>query len=190
MNSVRQQGTIVKWDEAKSFGFIAPDAGGVDVFAHIKSVVGGRRPLTGDRVFYFPEKDQKGRIRALQIQFETSLPSNPCRAVATTFAAAFVAAHVLAAALGKITPVVPVVYVMMSAVTFGAYAHDKASSRRAGQRLSENALHGLELCGGWPGALLAQQWLRHKNRKLSYQLLFWSIVSAHIGAWIFVASKK
>jgi uncharacterized membrane protein YsdA (DUF1294 family) len=37
----------------------------------------------------------------------------------------------------------------------------------------------LELLGGWPGAFLAQRWLRHKCSKGSYQAVFWLIVLAY-----------
>ncbi|MEO7319196.1 MAG: cold shock and DUF1294 domain-containing protein [Chthoniobacteraceae bacterium] len=190
MNSVRQSGTIVKWDDEKGFGFIAPDAGSGDVFAHVKAVVGARRPAVGDRVFYFPGKDSEGRARAAQVQFEDASGVWSWRVLALVLSAAFLAAQGLAAWLGRITPVIPVVYAMMSAVTLGAYSHDKASARHGAWRLPENVLHMLELFGGWPGALVAQQWLRHKTRKLSYQLLFWAIVAAHIGLWTWLATGK
>lgn len=40
-------------------------------------------------------------------------------------------------------------------------------------------MHLYEVLGGWPGGLLAQRLIRHKNRKLSYQLVFWLIVLLH-----------
>lgn len=56
---------------------------------------------------------------------------------------------------------------------------------KAGEwRIPEKGLHAIELLGGWPGALLAQQVFRHKTRKLSYQLWFWLIVAAHQAVWI------
>ena len=33
-------------------------------------------------------------------------------------------------------------------------------------------LHWLEFLGGWPGALIAQRVIRHKNKKTSFQVDF------------------
>jgi hypothetical protein len=45
-------------------------------------------------------------------------------------------------------------------------------------------LHLCELLGGWPGAFLAQYSLRHKNRKVSFQVVFWAIVAFHLFFWV------
>ncbi|QXH39243.1 DUF1294 domain-containing protein [Pseudomonas sessilinigenes] len=75
-------------------------------------------------------------------------------------------------------------YGAVSLLTFLVYWHDKRRARDQGQRTPENVLHALELAGGWPGALLAQQLVRHKTRKLSYQTVFWLIVALHQVFWI------
>jgi uncharacterized membrane protein YsdA (DUF1294 family) len=67
----------------------------------------------------------------------------------------------------------------VSVVTFAIYAWDKQRAVKAGGRTPESTLHLLELLGGWPGALLAQQFLRHKNAKRSFQVTFWIIVVIH-----------
>lgn len=38
----------------------------------------------------------------------------------------------------------------------------------------------LGLAGGWPGAVLAQQWLRHKSSKLSFRWRFHVTVVLHL----------
>lgn len=63
------------------------------------------------------------------------------------------------------------------------YWADKRAAERGQQRTPEKVLHLFELLGGWPGALVAQQWLRHKTRKASYQQVFWLIVLAHQLFW-------
>lgn len=75
-------------------------------------------------------------------------------------------------------------YPLASLVSFGLYWRDKQQARNQGWRTPEKVLHASELCGGWPGALLAQQLFRHKTRKLSFQLSFWAIVGVHQLFWI------
>lgn len=77
-----------------------------------------------------------------------------------------------------------VVYLLASVLAFGLYWHDKRSAMRRDWRTPEARLHLVELLGGWPGALLAQQLLRHKTRKLSFQLVFWGIVTVHQVVWL------
>lgn len=64
------------------------------------------------------------------------------------------------------------------------YWSDKHKARADSWRTPENVLHAVELAGGWPGALLAQQAFRHKTRKVSFQLVFWLIVLMHQVFWI------
>ncbi|KRG46942.1 hypothetical protein ARC20_03620 [Stenotrophomonas panacihumi] len=71
------------------------------------------------------------------------------------------------------------VFAALSVIAFAVYARDKHAARLEARRTPELALHLLELAGGWPGALLAQRALRHKNRKLAYQFAFWACVLLH-----------
>ena len=86
--------------------------------------------------------------------------------------------------LGGISRVPLVAYGIVSALAFLLYWSDKRKARLDHWRIPENVLHAVELAGGWPGALLAQQVFRHKTRKLSFQLLFWMIVLLHQVFWI------
>ncbi|WP_145131048.1 DUF1294 domain-containing protein [Pseudomonas sp. URMO17WK12:I11] len=76
-----------------------------------------------------------------------------------------------------------VMYPVMSLFSMLLYWRDKAQARTQARRIPEKLLHGTELLGGWPGALLAQQLFRHKTRKVSYQVTFWAIVVVHQAAW-------
>jgi uncharacterized membrane protein YsdA (DUF1294 family) len=76
-----------------------------------------------------------------------------------------------------------ILYTLMSAVAFIMYAADKRRAQRGTWRVRERTLHLLELLGGWPGAIVAQKAFRHKTRKLSYRLVFGTIVLVHLGAW-------
>lgn len=63
-------------------------------------------------------------------------------------------------------------YGIVSVLAFFLYWSDKHKARADSWRTPENVLHAVELAGGWPGALLAQQAFRHKTRKVSFQLVF------------------
>ncbi len=69
---------------------------------------------------------------------------------------------------------------LLSVITFIAYGIDKRRAKTGGRRIPESRLHWLALLGGWPGAILGQQFFRHKTRKLSFQFPFWPIVILHI----------
>ena len=81
-------------------------------------------------------------------------------------------------------------YGIASILAIGLYWYDKQQAKAGQWRTPENVLHGVELLGGWPGALVAQQMFRHKTRKLSYQVFFWLIVALHQVVWIDVLFLK
>lgn len=75
-------------------------------------------------------------------------------------------------------------YPSVSLLTLVFYGYDKHRAMAGEWRTPESTLHLLELAGGWPGALVAQQAYRHKTRKVDYQLMFWVIVLAHQAVWL------
>lgn len=75
-------------------------------------------------------------------------------------------------------------YGVVSVLAFFLYWRDKRKAREANWRTPENVLHAVELAGGWPGALIAQQLFRHKTRKIFFQLIFWAIVLMHQVFWV------
>ena len=57
-----ETGTVKWFNDSKGFGFIAPEAGGKDLFAHFKEIRGeGFKSLSeGQRVTYEVTQGQKG----------------------------------------------------------------------------------------------------------------------------------
>lgn len=70
--------------------------------------------------------------------------------------------------------------VLMSALSYAVYAADKRAAQQGRRRVPERILHLLVLLGGWPGALLAQQRLRHKTAKPRFLIVFWLTTLGHI----------
>ena len=95
---------------------------------------------------------------------------------AVVVALGYLAAVGVAGRVVGVPPLVLIVYAALSTVTFVAYAIDKSAARNGRWRISESTLHGLSLAGGWPGALVAQQALRHKTRKARFRVVFWMTV--------------
>ncbi len=64
-------------------------------------------------------------------------------------------------------------YLLASPLTFVVYGYDKSAARQGKWRVAEKTLHLMALCGGWPGALVARRFFRHKTRKTSFRFVFW-----------------
>jgi uncharacterized membrane protein YsdA (DUF1294 family)/cold shock CspA family protein len=187
----RYQGKITSWKDEQGFGFITPNGGGPAVFVHIKSFSeSGRRPLPDNLVTYALTANERGQPRAEKVAFVRA--GAPRRTAGQTSvgalvtAAGFLVLLAIAVAAGKLPPLVLWSYIFLSIVTFTAYALDKSAARNGRWRRAESTLHLLALAGGWPGALWAQQLLRHKSKKTSFRMMLWVTVLVNCGAlgWV------
>lgn len=82
-----------------------------------------------------------------------------------------------------------VVYGVNSLIALLVYAFDKRAATRHLYRIPERTLHLVEFLGGWPGALIAQQVFRHKNRKPAFLIWTGLIVLAHVVFWIWMSLR-
>ncbi len=65
---MERRGLLRSWNDDKGFGFIQPEQGGAELFAHISAMRGERRPVVGDQVAYVLGKDSRGRACAEHIR--------------------------------------------------------------------------------------------------------------------------
>lgn len=79
-------------------------------------------------------------------------------------------------------------YLVASVYCYVAYALDKSAARKGARRTPESSLLMMGLIGGWPGAVLAQQRLRHKTIKRPFQQRFWCSVVLNILAFLWLSS--
>ena len=189
MTAPRYQGRISTWKDEQGFGFISPNGGGPAVFVHVSAFAGrGQRPAVGALVTYHLGANARGPC-AEQVAFarnRATRETTPRGRTAALIAAAgflvFVGACVITE---KLPALVLGLYAGASSLTFLAYALDKSAARKGAWRTKENTLHLFALLGGWPGALVAQQVLRHKSRKTSFRAGFWVTVVVNCGvlAW-------
>lgn len=74
--------------------------------------------------------------------------------------------------LGYIAPIIFLIFVIASIFTYLIYAKDKQAAKNDEWRTSEATLHLYSLFCGWPGAIVAQQKLRHKSKKQRFRVVF------------------
>lgn len=181
------RGRIVEWRHERGFGFIEPDSGGQRVFFHISDLTRGMpRPAIGTAVRFDVGSSADGKARALQIRpdgFAAALRVLVSRRLilAAASLSVFPILWVLGLA-GRLPLAVFWIYVGMSFLSIVLYGLDKSAARRGGRRTPELTLQTCALLGGWPGALIAQQWFRHKSRKRAFQIEFWLMVVLNISA--------
>ena len=72
--------------------------------------------------------------------------------------------------------------IVLSTLSYFMYLFDKQAAGKGAQRIPEASLHLVDLLGGWPGALVAQQQFRHKTIKQPFQTVFWATVAGNIVA--------
>ena len=61
-------GTVIKYDEARGYGFIAPDDGGEDLFMHIRDVIGPEDSVTLRARVEFDVVDGARGLRATEVR--------------------------------------------------------------------------------------------------------------------------
>lgn len=80
--------------------------------------------------------------------------------------------------------------VAASVLAFAAFAHDKRAAVRGERRTPEATLLMLAVVGGTPGAVAAQQLLRHKTRKEPFRSLLWAVAVAQAAAALWIYSAR
>ena len=153
----RRRGILADWNDDRGFGFIKPTAGGLRLFVHVSAFPRGQRPVIGCEVTYTELRDERGRPGAGAVQYLTS-PSTRRPS-------------------GGGMPLV-----LAAVASFFMYGEDKSAAELGRWRTPESTLHMLALVGGWPGALIAQRFFRHKTTKQPFRTIFWITVMANCAA--------
>ncbi|MEZ5560624.1 MAG: cold shock and DUF1294 domain-containing protein [Pseudomonadales bacterium] len=193
--SKRNAGRIVNWKDDRGFGFIRPSDGSSDVFVHISAfATRSRRPTENEAVTYAVRTDGNGRAQARQVRFFGANPNptasnNGPMLLALLAAVTFLVGVGALAISGRVPPILLTIYITASVVSFIIYAWDKSSARNERWRTPERTLHLLGLAGGWPGGLIARQVFRHKSRKQSFIVTFWTTVAINCGVLALLISS-
>ncbi len=199
---MNKQGTVIRWNSSKAFGFIRSPQTPADIFFHIRDYRGDQPPRDG-MVVNFEEIHVGGKgPRAMAVRPEQSTPPqhntagprrnepqrpHPTRSAGRSVGpvrpsspstavwlllAVWLGLLLWGAANGRLNGMLLLGLAGLNVVTFLAYWQDKSAAQSGGWRTPESTLHLLSLAGGWPAARLAQQRLRHKSSKAAFQLVY------------------
>nr|CAA6822184.1 MAG: protein of unknown function DUF1294 [uncultured Thiotrichaceae bacterium] len=192
---MKYQGKIQNWNDDRGFGFVEPNGGGQRAFVHIKAFSSrSRRPLNGEVITYELVSEGNNRYKAANVNFARDTKNAKSRgksgsgfSLGAMFTLAFFGVLLVSVLADLLPLMVAGIYAVMSVVTFIAYALDKSAAQNNRWRTKENTLHLLALAGGWPGAYLAQEKLRHKSSKKEFQLVFKVVVVLNLlgFAWLY-----
>jgi uncharacterized membrane protein YsdA (DUF1294 family)/cold shock CspA family protein len=181
------KGKLIKWNVDKAFGFIQPNGGGDHVFIHKTALSNRSRiPQVNDVITFSIAKDNQGRYCAGEATFSgeklQKKQANKVRKFSIYLAVLFISLISIAFFLSYIPKNLLFAYLGLSVVTFLAYWFDKSKAQRGAWRTQESTLHLFSLLGGWPGATIAQQILRHKSQKREFRIGFWFTVVVNCSA--------
>ena len=186
---MRLSGKLRSWNDERGFGFIEPAQGGKDIFVHIKAFAPGTgRPTIGQVLTFEVELGPDSKMRAHSVHYviNNRAPKTPRAESPESWTLPrllaipiFALVWLYVASRWPVSPMVFWVYIGLSLLTFLAYAVDKSAAINGRWRTPEKTLHLLSVSGGWPGALLAQQLLRHKCSKPSFMVVFWITAAAN-----------
>jgi uncharacterized membrane protein YsdA (DUF1294 family)/cold shock CspA family protein len=188
-------GTISKWNDEKGFGFITPNSGGKQIFIHINEFSREhKRPIQGISVNYNTSTDARGRSCAVDVSplAGHKKVSRADRQLLSSIllSGAFFAILGILVAMDELPIVIPGAYLILSAVAFALYKKDKSAAEWDERRTPEKTLHMISMLGGWPGALVAQNKLRHKSSKVSFRVVYWATVVINCGALVWLLTPE
>lgn len=191
---MRFEGTLTTWNDDRGFGFIAPSQGGQEIFVHVNAFSSrSGRPEVNQLVSFEVEPGPQGKKRAKKVSpLRKAAPSRRTRSAspaqwgtATLFVIpVFLLLYLAVSVLWKPPLWIAAIYGAASVITFVAYAMDKSAATQGAWRTPESTLHVLALACGWPGALLAQQFLRHKSAKAEFRATFWVTVILNVAGFV------
>lgn len=194
---MRYVGKLIEWNDAKGYGFVEPNGGGDRAFVHVKAFERAqKRPANGDLISYAVQRDSRNRFNATAVRFATTTSqprvesSTPASIPRKTIAALGALALVAAWWAGMLPAYMLGYFGFINLFAYALYAADKSAARGNTWRTPENKLHMIALMGGWPGALVAQDVLRHKSTKSSFQWTFWFTVLANCAVMLWLLRRQ
>jgi uncharacterized membrane protein YsdA (DUF1294 family)/cold shock CspA family protein len=200
---MRKQGRLKSWNDKKGFGFIANPSGGADTFVHISAFKKRNvRPVINQTIIFTPSNDEQGRPRATLAELKDFNNFVSVNTASVNFAMGFKAKLLIAGSAGFMMIVLALVlfnrlplfvlylYSILSIVSIAFYQIDKFAAQQGHWRTTEKFLQLLSLIGGWPGAIVMQQLLKHKSKKLSFRLKHFVMVAINLLGFYWMLTEQ
>ena len=177
---MRYQGTIIKWHDDKGYGFVRARSDSKDVFLHISDIHRlNKRPEINELISYELMKDERGRLRATHVAYQTQSATvrnieQPTRLNSTflVFILIFFTLVIERTLKGFLPVTFTLILFGANLILFLYYYQDKTSAMKKAWRTPESTLHWLSLIGGWPSAYVAQKLFNHKHKKQSFVVTY------------------
>lgn len=192
--ALRLNGLLTKWQDNRGFGFITPSGGGQDIFVHVKAFERGcGRPVLNGKISFELEVSADGKKRAKNVRQSScaraaysggAKSAAPWERASIAALAGFALIYSLVTLIWGTQLLLTLAYLVISVICALAYWHDKSAAQSKQWRVPETTLLMLGLFGGWPGAIVAQQTLRHKTSKVAFRLRFWTTVILNMGFFL------
>ena len=207
---MKKQGTIIRWDAGRGFGFIRSPDTTTDIFFHVRDFRGAdASALRVGLAVTFEEVHVGGKgPRAVAVQDGSARaaapparpgrppaqprpPAKPARtpqpaggwpALMLLLMAGYAAVLLWAVWQRHLPWWVLAASLLLNMLTFLVYWLDKYAAQQRRWRTPEANLHAWALAGGWGGAWFGQRILRHKVSKASFMGGFWLTVLVHCAA--------
>jgi uncharacterized membrane protein YsdA (DUF1294 family) len=116
--------------------------------------------------------------------------SRQSRTLGTIIVVSFCLVLVVLVSLKLVAPEILYLYIVASLITFIVYDFDKSAAKHGRRRIPESQLHWFALLGGWPGAFIAQNTLRHKSIKKAFKQVYWVTVILNIAAFCWLLNTQ
>lgn len=132
---MRIDGKLTKWNDDRGFGFISPNHGKGEIFAHISAFPNdGQRPKLGEPVSFEIEIDKSGKKRAIDISFSarTKISRQNQSKIKPSYNKHGVA--------GRLMPILLVVLVVYGYASYSERNSDSAEARNTENTLQESSL--------------------------------------------------
>ncbi|MEH6445566.1 MAG: cold shock and DUF1294 domain-containing protein [Oceanospirillaceae bacterium] len=186
--NMKVEGKIISWNDDKGYGFASTQTKGSEIFVHIKDFEpADYRPCVEQLISFDITEREKGKpkaesilFRGARLQRKTAKRKSSVIGFSLCIVLLFSAFLAYGVMTNKLVLGVVVTYAVLSLYSYYLYAKDKAAARVNKWRISEATLQFWALCGGWPGAILAQATLNHKRKKTAFMVTFYAILILHI----------